>query len=131
MIKILVVDDSHVQREIIGNILRNRKIEVTEAENGAIAKEILKQDNKFNLIITDVVMPEMNGYQLCRWIKDNPNTKRTPVLMCSTKGEEFDLHWAEKQGADAYITKPFQEKDLLQTIKYLINLFKNRNKTNS
>lgn len=129
MIKILVVDDSHAQREFIGEILRNRGIEVAEAENGARAQEILK-DNRFSLIITDIVMPKVNGYQLCRWIKENPNTQKTPVLMCSTKGEEFDLHWAEKQGADAYIIKPFTEKDLLQTIKVLIKLFREKNKNN-
>ncbi len=119
MIRILVVDDNHTPREMICGTLRQYNIDVTEASNGGDAIEILKQE-KFNLVITDLIMPEINGYELCRWIKNNPDTKNTPVIICSTKGENFDLYWAKKQGADAYIPKPFKALDLMQTVKYLI-----------
>jgi twitching motility two-component system response regulator PilH len=119
MIKILVVDDNHTPREVICEALKQFNIQVKEAENGVEATKILEEE-KMNLVITDVVMPEMNGYELCRWIKTNPATEKVPVIICSTKGEDFDIHWATKQGADAYIIKPFKTMELLKTIKYLL-----------
>lgn len=119
MIKILVVDDNHTPREVISEALKQFNINVTEATNGVEATKIMETE-QFNLVITDVVMPEMNGYELCRWIKTNPATEKVPVIICSTKGEEFDIHWATKQGADAYIIKPFKTMELLKTIKYLL-----------
>ncbi|BAQ60444.1 two-component response regulator [Geminocystis sp. NIES-3708] len=119
MIKILVVDDNHTPREVICEALKQFNIQVKEAVNGVEAIKILEEE-QFNLVITDVVMPEMNGYELCRWIKTNPATEKVPVIICSTKGEDFDIHWATKQGADAYIIKPFKTMELLKTIKYLL-----------
>lgn len=119
MIRILVVDDNHTPREVICEALKQFNIQVKEAVNGIEATKILEKE-KFNLVITDVVMPEMNGYELCRWIKTNPATEKVPVIICSTKGEDFDIHWATKQGADAYIIKPFKTMELLKTIKYLL-----------
>jgi len=122
MIKILVVDDSHAPREMICDTLKQFKIQVTEAVNGVEAVKILETE-KFNLVITDVVMPEMNGYELCRWIRENPPTEKMPVIFCSTKNQEFDIHWATRQGGDAYIVKEDFMKDkmeLLKTIKYLL-----------
>jgi twitching motility two-component system response regulator PilH len=119
MIRILVVDDNHTPREVICEALKQFNIQVKEAVNGVEATKILEEE-KFNLVITDVVMPEMNGYELCRWIKTNPATEKVPVIICSTKGEDFDIHWATKQGADAYIIKPFKTMELLKTIKYLL-----------
>jgi twitching motility two-component system response regulator PilH len=119
MIRILVVDDNHIPREMIGEVLRKYKINVTEAENGVKAQNIIKEQ-QFDLVITDLIMPEMNGYDLCRWIKNNPGTENMPVVICSTKGEEFDRYWGMKQGADAYLTKPFEPNELLKTVKYLL-----------
>lgn len=119
MIRILVVDDNHIPREIIRQVLEKYKIDVKEAANGVEAQNLIK-DNKFDLVITDLIMPEMNGYDLCRWIKNYENTKNVPVIICSTKGEEFDRYWGMKQGADAYITKPFDPQELLKTIKFLL-----------
>lgn len=119
MIRILVVDDNQTPREMICDTLKKYNIHVTEAVNGEEATKILETE-KFNLVITDLIMPQMNGYELCRWIKNNPATEKTPVIICSTKGEDFDVYWATKQGADAYITKPFKAIELLKTVKYLI-----------
>lgn len=119
MIRILVVDDNHIPREIIRQVLEKYKIDVKEAANGVEAQNLIK-DNKFDLVITDLIMPEMNGYDLCRWIKKNEKTKNMPVIICSTKGEEFDRIWGMRQGAEAYITKPFDPQELLKTIKFLL-----------
>ena len=73
-----------------------------------------------DLVLLDVVMPKMNGYEVCRRLKTDPKTQNVPVVMCSSKGEEFDRYWGMKQGADAYIVKPFQPRELLGTVKQLL-----------
>jgi twitching motility two-component system response regulator PilH len=89
------------------------------AADGAEAMEHIKV-NPPALVITDLIMPRVNGYELCRNIKSDPLTKHVPVIMCSTKAEEFDRYWGMKQGADAYITKPYQPKDMINAVKYLL-----------
>ncbi len=118
MVTVLVVDDSHASREIFSGILQSHSINVIEATNGLEATKQIKEHNP-DVVISDVVMPEMNGYELCRWIKGNPSTQKIPILLCSTKDEEFDRYWGMKQGADAYITKPFAPPELLKKIKEL------------
>ncbi len=119
MVKVLVVDDNHTPRGMIRELLEKYKIKVEEAVNGVEAQKIM-QERKFDLVITDLIMPEMNGYELCRWIKENPATKAIPVVFCTTKSEKFDVHYGMKF-ADAYLTKPFQPGLLLKTIKHLLN----------
>ena len=118
MVKILLVDDNHVPREMIRELLEKYKLKVEEAANGLEAQNIMKEQ-KFDLVITDLIMPEMNGYELCRWIKSNPETEETPVVFCTTKGEKFDVHHGLKF-ADAYLVKPFQPALLLKTVKQLL-----------
>ncbi len=116
MMTVLVVDDSHTSREVFLQILRSDAIKVVQATNGVEAQEKIQTDSP-DVVITDLIMPQMNGYELCRWIKNNPTTQEIPVLICSTKNEEFDRYWGMKQGADAYITKPLAASELLKTIK--------------
>ncbi len=123
MVKVLVVDDSPMVLEMVSAHLKQHGMEVTEANNGAEAVEKLKAFTP-DLVVTDVVMPQMNGYELCRWIKNNASTKNVPVIMCTTKSEEFDKYWGMKQGADAYLTKPYHPPELIKTIKQLLNQIK-------
>lgn len=118
MTKILIVDDSQTLRTMLSDLLESNGIVVIEATNGKEAQQQIEAGDLPDLVITDLIMPEMNGYELCRWIK--ANTKRIPVLVCSTKSEEFDRYWGMKQGADAYITKPFHPPELLKTVKQLL-----------
>jgi len=90
-----------------------------EAIDGEEAISQIKA-NPPDLIVTDIVMPKKNGYELCRWLKNEPQTKNIPVVMCTSKGEEFDRYWGMKQGADAYITKPYHPPDLLAVVKKLL-----------
>ena len=119
MSTILVVDDSQTLRSMLAEMLESVGIRVIEAKNGVEAKAHI-QEKMPDLVITDLVMPEMNGYELCRWIKNDPAKQSIPVLICSTKSEEFDRYWGMKQGADAYITKPFHPPELLKTVKQLL-----------
>lgn len=119
MSTILVVEDSPTQREIILELLKGSKLKVTVANDGVEALEQIQLSCP-DVVVLDVVMPRMNGYELCRKIKTDPKTQNVRVVMCSSKGEEFDRHWGMKQGADAYIVKPFQATEFLGTLKQLL-----------
>ena len=119
MNKVLIVDDSQTLRHMLSDLLEENGMQVVAATNGLEAKEYI-QASAPDLVITDLIMPEMNGYELCRWIKNEPSTQKIPVLICSTKSEEFDRYWGMKQGADAYITKPFHPPELLKTVRQLL-----------
>jgi twitching motility two-component system response regulator PilH len=119
MSMVLVVDDSTMAREMLVIELKRFGFQVLTAVDGLDAVERLKASIPA-IVITDLIMPRMNGYELCRHIKNNPSTKQVPVIMCSTKAEEFDRYWGMKQGADAYITKPYQPQDMINAVKYLL-----------
>ncbi|QYO67566.1 PleD family two-component system response regulator [Leptolyngbya sp. 7M] len=120
MSTVLVVDDSQTVRQMLSELLKQGGLTVVEAANGLEAK-VKIQTKAPDLVITDLVMPEMNGYELCRWIKNDPVAQNIPILICSTKDQEFDRYWGMKQGADAYITKPFQPGEMLKTVKQLLH----------
>ncbi|MFN3360507.1 MAG: PleD family two-component system response regulator [Pseudanabaenaceae cyanobacterium] len=122
MTKVMVVDDSSTIREVMAEQLRSGGFDVIEASDGVEAVNKIKalKDDVPQIIVTDVVMPNMNGYEFCRWVKNNPATKNVPVIMCSTKGEAFDEHWARKNGASAYIRKPYEAVQLLNTVNELL-----------
>lgn len=119
MSTVLVVDDSQTVRQMLSELLQKGGLTVVEAVNGLEAKAKI-QAKLPDLVITDLIMPEMNGYELCRWMKNDPSAQNIPILVCSTKDQEFDRYWGMKQGADAYITKPFQPGEMLQTVKQLL-----------
>jgi twitching motility two-component system response regulator PilH len=120
MNSVLIVDDSIVVREMISEQLRQSGYEVSVATDGMDAIEHI-QATRPDLVITDIVMPRMNGYELCRWIKSDPRTHHIPVMMCSTKSEEFDRYWGIKQGADAYVIKPCPPAEMMTAIQHLLN----------
>ncbi len=119
MSTVLVVEDSVTQREMITDLLRGSGLDVTVASDGVEALEQI-QGHRPDLVVLDIVMPKMNGYEVCRRLKADPKTQDVPVVMCSSKGEEFDRYWGMKQGADAYIAKPFQPNELVGTVKQLL-----------
>ena len=92
---------------------------ILEAKDGAEAQKKITATTP-DLVVLDIVMPHMNGYELCRWIKSNPSTQDVPVVICSSKSEEFDRYWGMKQGADAYIAKPFRPDEMVETVKQLL-----------
>jgi twitching motility two-component system response regulator PilH len=116
--RILVVDDSPTERFFISDLLVKNGYLVSMAENGeegvAQAKQTLP-----DLIIMDVVMPGMNGFQATRALSKEDATKDIPVIICTTKGQETDKVWGMRQGARAYLVKPINPDDLLNQIKAL------------
>jgi twitching motility two-component system response regulator PilH len=119
MSTVLVVDDSSTIREMVAELLTQHGLTVVQATDGLDAKEKI-QVSRPDVVLTDIIMPNMNGYELCRWVKNEPKTKDIPVIMFTTKSEEFDRYWGLKQGGDAYITKPYQPQELLDTINKLL-----------
>jgi twitching motility two-component system response regulator PilH len=122
MSKVLVIEDSVTQREMISNLLRGSGLTVIEASDGVEALDKIKDNlpDLPDLVVLDIVMPRMNGYEVCRRLKADPKTQHVPVVMCSSKGEEFDRYWGMKQGADAYVAKPFQPTELVGTVKQML-----------
>jgi twitching motility two-component system response regulator PilH len=119
MSTVLIVDDSATIRRLVVEHFKLSGFSVLEAADGDEAIAQIKARNP-DLVVTDIVMPRKNGYELCRWIKGDPATKNIPVVMCTSKSEEFDIYWGMKQGADAYITKPYHPPDLLAAVKRLL-----------
>ena len=113
---ILVVEDSPSELELISHFLNESGYKVIKATDGKEALEKLELE-KPDLVITDVVMPGMSGFELCRSLKRNPATQKVPIVICSSKNQEIDRLWAMRQGADTYVTKPYTREELLRAIK--------------
>ncbi|WOD37659.1 response regulator [Nodosilinea sp. E11] len=121
MSKVLIVEDSLTDKEILTLCLRDRGITVLAANSAAEALEQVKI-HRFDLIILDVVLPDRSGFEICRELKEDITTKQVPVIMCSTKGTEMDKFWGLKQGADAYLAKPIDQDELMQTVNQLVKV---------
>ncbi|HTH80368.1 MAG TPA: response regulator [Ramlibacter sp.] len=116
---ILIVEDSETQAELLRNSLATKGYRVTMASNGLKALAAVKRA-KPSLIITDVVMPGMDGYQLCRAIKSDRDLKDIPVIIVTSLKEIDDIVTALECGADNFIRKPFDANSLLARIDYLM-----------
>lgn len=119
MARILIVDDSPSQLMGIKRIVEKLGHEAVTAEDGAAGVEAAKREIP-DLILMDVVMPNLNGFQATRAITREPSTKHIPIVLVTTKDQDTDRMWGMRQGAKAYITKPFNENDLAATISELL-----------
>lgn len=115
MARILIVDDSPSQLMGIRRIVEKLGHEALTAEDGAAGVEMAKRELP-DLILMDVVMPNLNGFQATRSISREPTTKHIPVILVTTKDQETDRMWGMRQGARAYLTKPFSEEELSEVI---------------
>jgi twitching motility two-component system response regulator PilH len=116
--KILVVDDSPTERHVLTQLLSKQGYQVFTAESGEEAVTKSKQIRP-DLILMDVIMPGINGFQATRTITRDEETKHIPVIMCTSKGQETDKIWGMRQGARDYLVKPVDPKDLLDKISAL------------
>lgn len=114
--KILVVDDSPTERFAMTEVLSNHGYQVVTAENGEEAVTKSKSELP-DLILMDVVMPGMNGYQATRTISRDEATRAIPIIMCTSKNQETDRIWGMRQGAHDYLVKPIDHVELLARIK--------------
>jgi twitching motility two-component system response regulator PilH len=116
MARILIVDDSPSQLLGIKRIVEKLGHETLSAEDGAAGVEVAKQE-KPDLILMDLAMPNLNGFQATRTISKNPDTAHIPIILVTTKDQETDKVWGMRQGAKAYVTKPIKEEDLVKALQ--------------
>lgn len=109
--KILVVDDSPTQLSMMKAPFEKKGYSVITAIDGEEA--LLKVETEHpDLVVLDVIMPKQNGFQVCRKIKKQESTRNTKVILLTSKNQKSDEFWGKKQGADKYMTKPFDEEEL-------------------
>ena len=120
MARILIVDDSPSQLMGIRRIVEKLGHDALTAEDGAAGVEAAKREIP-DLILMDVVMPNLNGFQATRSITREPTTKHIPVILVTTKDQDTDRVWGMRQGAKAYITKPFSESELSELISQYLD----------
>ena len=119
MARILIVDDSPSQLMGMKRIVEKLGHEAVTAEDGAAGVEAAKA-NLPDLILMDVVMPNLNGFQATRAISKEATTAQIPVVLVTTKDQETDKVWGMRQGAKAYVTKPIKEDELVATLAELL-----------
>ena len=119
---LLIVEDKQDLREFLKNALKDKFKKIYQAENGLVALEVIKQQQP-DIIVSDVMMPQMNGYQLCKEIKENLNISHIPVILLTARADSESQMLGYKLGADAYLPKPFEMEMLLSVIQ---NQMRNR-----
>ncbi len=119
MRKILVVEDSQSERDLIALYLEKNNYQVISANNAEEGMELAAKQ-KPDVIITDITMDGINGFEFCRLLKVYPDTSQIPVIACTARDRELDRRWGQKQGIDFYITKPYSEQDLINAIEKLL-----------
>ncbi|MDD3221488.1 MAG: response regulator transcription factor [Clostridia bacterium] len=115
--KILVIDDESRMRKLVHDFLTKKDYDVLEAANGEEAMEIFYEDKNIDLLILDVMMPKMDGWQVCREIR---KTSKVPIIMLTAKADERDELLGFELGVDEYVTKPFSPKILVARVEAIL-----------
>ena len=119
MSSILVVEDSPTILYTTSRMLADGGHNVLKARDGQEALRVATEQ-KPNLVLLDVILPKLNGFQVCRQLKSTPETAHIPIVMITSKSKERDRYWGMEQGADDYITKPFSAEALLKVVECLV-----------
>jgi chemotaxis family two-component system response regulator PixH len=117
---VLVVEDGLTDMEIISRYLQQAGYCVMSATSSEEAQEKIDK-TKPDLIFLDVILPGKSGFEICRELKNNPETSKIPVVFCSTKNSDVDKIWGNMLGADAYLSKPIDRDELVVILKRLLN----------
>jgi twitching motility two-component system response regulator PilH len=115
MPRVLIVDDSPTEIHVIKTMLEKNGFDISTAESGEAGIEVAKSE-KPDIILMDVVMPGLNGFQATRQLTNDPDTSSIPIIIVTTKNQETDRAWGLRQGAKDYLTKPVAEADLVAKI---------------
>jgi DNA-binding response OmpR family regulator len=122
--KILIADDEEILRRLMQRSLLNAGYEIVVAENGTEAIEKAEKEEP-DLILLDVMMPDMNGFEVCRKLRENPRFASTPILMVTALRSEADKEAVAASGATEYLVKPVNQEELVAHVrKYLRSPFK-------
>ena len=120
-VNILVVDDNLENLKVVCSLLKEKKYQIALAENGERALKIL-EEIKIDLILLDIMMPEMDGFEVCRLIKKNPETENIPIIFLTAKSETGEIVKGFQAGGVDYITKPFVKEELFARVNNHIQL---------
>ena len=120
--KILIVDDDKDFLKALNIILEDKGYSIVTATEGAQALELARTESP-SLILLDIMLPGMNGFKVCRFLKFDENYKDIPIIIISAKSDQEDKRLGKQMGAELYITKPFENGELLQAIKLAIMNF--------
>jgi CheY-like chemotaxis protein len=120
---VLIVDDEPKNLQVVGSLLRDKGYDVVFATNGPEALDALRLTPP-DLVLLDVMMPDMDGYEVCRRIKQNPLTRKIPVIFLTAKSETEDIVRGFREGGVDYVTKPFRAEELLARVHTHVQLFK-------
>ncbi len=115
MSRILVVEDSPTVLYMVSRMLTEGGHQVLTAKDGEEAMSLVAQEHP-SLVLLDVILPKLNGYQVCRRMKSTPATAQIPVIMITSKNRDNDRRWGLEQGADDYVTKPLDARQLLAVV---------------
>ena len=122
--KVLIVDDEEITRMVMQRNVTIAGYDVIVASNGREAMRKI-HDSPPDLIVADLMMPDMNGFEMCRRVRENEQTKKTPVIVVSALQSESDVEEAKLSGADLYLTKPIPSEEFINHVKkYLGSPFK-------
>lgn len=119
--RVLVVEDEPENRLFIGLMLRTEGYDVLEAEDGQCALELLARERLPELILLDVMMPGLNGWQVFQRLRQDPRLAKIPVVMLTALAQRSDVERAVELGVDGYLTKPFEPADLIHTMEETLN----------
>ena len=114
--KVLIVDDSPAEVKLLQSLLEKEGYWPVGLNDPKRVEEAIAHERP-SVILLDIVMPDRNGYQVCRDLKGSEEYKSIPVIMVTSKGSASDKFWGEQQGADGYVTKPFTREDLLRAVR--------------
>ncbi len=120
MTSVLIIDDSPTETQAFSAVLREQGINVLTADNGADGVALAKKERP-DVVLMDIVMPGLNGFQATRQLSKDQLTSSIPVIIVSTKGQETDRIWGQRQGAKGYLVKPIKKALLLSTIDQVLN----------
>jgi chemotaxis family two-component system response regulator PixH len=119
MSKVLIIEDGLTDMEILSRYLQEAGHSVISAKSSEEAEEKISS-NQPDLIFLDVILPGKSGYEICRELKANPQTSNIPVVFCSTKNTDVDKMWGTMLGADAYLSKPVQQNELILALNKFV-----------
>lgn len=120
MVKVLVVEDTPSEMKLMTLYLKDNGYQVISADNAKDGLNLVDKESP-DVVITDVVMEGMNGFEFCRTLKKNPDTAKIPVIACTSRDQDLDKLWGKKQGVDVYVTKPYSQDDIIKAVKSVSN----------
>lgn len=115
MKKVLIVDDSHAEVHLMQSMLQKGGFQVSGVFDSTKTEEAIEEERP-NVILLDVVMPQRNGFQVCRDLKGNDAYSNIPVILVTSKAAPSDRYWGEQQGANGFVAKPFTPEELLGAV---------------